>query len=320
MKLFTHSIHWFLLFGCFLSLYAEPLIHRSRSRYGPNIGHALAFEAPMGSQAHVISQAYRFRFAWIEPLGEGSYYQPVDDQDAFFSLRWDAEASAYYGQIKSELGLQVLPFLEFSLAFRHLHYFGSNVEMGTPNLTTRTVQETWRGAYIYKNAFNQIEMDYIHSFDFTQRLSFNYNQWFLEALGMLSYVDVNNHFAGKNYDYHYAMPVFERDYFMALIVDIAVPLQPSHYDIYLEGEFYRQGWFNGDESKQPLSEIRVRGGSMIHLQGREMRHTLVLDAGYIFRNVGFVEQATWRDRVLLRATWQYNRLFGLGLLKTLQED
>lgn len=291
---------------------ADPLIHRSQNRYGPNVGHGLLMEGALPGGVQPPLHDYRFSFAWVEPLTTRPYYSKVGMLEQYFSFRFELLMSSFYGQMSAGLGLRALPFLEFGVAFRHMQYLGSNLEMGIDESTTPGISpsESWRGDYILDNAYNKLDFDYLQGFELIARLSFAYRYYYWETRAVFGFVDVESSQDGKSYDYHYRIPVFSRDYLINVVSDLAFPLHSTVWDLYLEGEYMQEGWYLGDEDKDPLWEVRMRGGFMWHIGGRKRRHSLLWDTGYVLRDSEFNPE-NWYDAVVMRLNWQYNHLFSV---------
>jgi hypothetical protein len=226
----------------------------------------------------------------------------------------DAEIAPVYGQIRAELGSHLLPFFEMSVAFRHLQYFASNVEMGMAGETDGRleVQETWRGPYIKEHLFENNSWDYLQGFELLMRMNFIWKHVHWDTRANISSIDVESGFSGKNYDYHFRIPVYKRDLLISAISDIAIPIgENARWNIHGEGEYIREGWYWGAAAKEPLEELRMRLGALWYPKGREKRHSLLADIGILFRQEEYL-RGSWNDRLLLRMNWQYDYGFIAG--------
>jgi hypothetical protein len=298
---------------------AEPLAHKSQNRYGPNLGHAAFLELPLGSAAHTFKEGYRFSFTWLEPLGINEYYSEARDTEKFFRFQSDVELSHSYGMFSADFGLRLFPFLSCSMTFRHNQYFLSNVEMGLGDKTEVSILDSWRGDYIEEHKYDRMEPDFIQYFDLNLYLDFKNSLFSSHTRGTYSLVDVTTNQNGKSYDYLYQMPVFERDYLQYLVSDLSIPVGKSDFDINLEGEYLRTGFFIKDQDKQPLEEMRFRIGAGLHPQGRDLRHSLLFDIGLVYRDDAFFE-GDLADQMLFRITWEFNHLLGQAMLEETRKE
>lgn len=294
-------------------VFAEPSIQKNAENYGPNIGHSVTASTPLSSQATIANASYSFNYSWIDPLKDKTYYSAVHSKDPYWSWRLNLEVSPYYGQFVTELGLRAFPFLELGFAFRHMHYFASNVEMGMPQKEGHEeldVTNTWRGSYIYENIHIDPQPDYIHSFDLIARLNFSYEKFDWITKGIFSYVDINEHFTYKSFDYYYMIPMYSRDFMVDIISDLIVPVGNTRWETYVEAELVNEGVFFYDENnKEALREFRLRFGGLYHVdQGKQM-HSVIFDAGLLFRDDKFIDNMKFKDRLLLRLIWQINHNF-----------
>lgn len=282
-KLLAFSI---IFFTCNVASFADGFNENANFgfRYGPNLSWSLIGNTPFVWGQWLPQATGMLHYTWLEPLDELSYGERLENLPTYLRMDAAIEVSPFYAGYLAGIGIRPFktnPQLEANVVYESYLYMRSNLEMVTAEVEGEgRIAESWNADYIVDNIYKDDA-----AFDYTQLIdmafSFSYSLPKGSILGVKFHyilLDVSTDFEGKSYDYRRNIPVFSRDFLLALDTYGRIPFT-NHFAAIFESNFYKTGFLREKNTVQ--KESLGYGKAMLggHFFWNEGLQNIILEVG-----------------------------------------
>lgn len=232
-KLFALS-----LFIAIQSFASADLYFMTRPKFGTNINHRFQIQSPSNLSSANSQMNYRGTLNWMEPLFS-SRPDTIKSSDTYLHSISHFEISPFYTQFATGIGIQPIPFFEFSIHYSHLSFLGS-----TAHLNKDKLNQQWDPEWIDNNNYDNRGYEFIQTIHLNYKLSFYNPKISTELVVDHQLLDVKSPHREYFFDYSRSMPVYSRDDIFRLQGSFAYK-----FDSTIEGfvqNFFTLNNFDGD--------------------------------------------------------------------------
>lgn len=253
-------------------------------RYGPNLSWSLMGNTPFVWGQWLPQVTGMLHYTWLEPLGQLSYGDRLDDNPAYLRMDAALEVSPFYGGYLAGLGIRPFktnPQFELNMVYESYVYFRSNLEMVNADVVGENrIAESWNADYIVDNVYDDdAAFDYTQLIDMSASLSYAFPR--RSILGFkFHYIlsDVSTDFDGKSYDYRRNIPVFSRDFIIVLETFGRIPFN-EHFAALYESTFYKTGLLRERNTVQKESLSYGKAMLGVHFFWDDGLQNVILEVG-----------------------------------------
>ena len=256
-KLLAFSI---IFFTCNVASFADGFNENANFgfRYGPNLSWSLLGNTPFVWGQWLPQATGMLHYSWLEPLDELAYGERLETLPTYLRMDAAIEVSPFYAGYLAGIGIRPFktnPQIELNVVYESYLYMRSNLEMVTTEVVGEgRIAESWNADYVVDNIYeDDAAFDYTQSIDMAVSLSYSLPKGSILGL-KFHYIlsDVSTDFEGKSYDYRRNIPVFSRDFLLALDAYGRLPLT-KHFAAMFESNYYKTGFLRDKNTVQKES-------------------------------------------------------------------